>query len=68
MKLSFDVVIRETDLIFLGKTEGTDFFSRRFVKINLSPVFGKKKNKISPLAADTLIAHASWLSLVRNQI
>ncbi len=33
MKLSFDVVIREKDLIFLGKTEGTDFFSRPFVKI-----------------------------------
>ncbi len=26
MKLSFDVAIRETDLIFLAKTEGTDFF------------------------------------------
>jgi len=43
MKLSFDVVIRETDLVFLGKTEGTDFFSRRFVKINLSPVLVKEK-------------------------
>ncbi len=30
MKLSFDVVIRETDVIFLGKTEGTDFFFTSF--------------------------------------
>ncbi len=43
MKFSYDVVIRETDLIFLGKTEGTDFFSRCFVKINLSPGLVKEK-------------------------
>ncbi len=30
-------------LIFLEQPEGTDFFSRRFVKINLSPGFKKEK-------------------------
>jgi hypothetical protein len=37
------------------------------VKINQSPIF-KKKNKISPLAAESLAARSIWLSFVRNQV